>query len=277
MLIKLMLFPSLLFAHASIKGIILNTDKEPLPLTNIVIVNKNAGTITDDRGRFLLENIAASDSVKISNIAYKAKAAAVKGLEQNDTILLTRSEIALDEIIVGDVSKYHQEQMLGFAGYAENGEFKLQPGSQLALYVANEKGLAGYIKGVSFQLTHTGKCRNSLRLRLLQLDTITALPAADILTQNILIQTASLKKLNYVDLSRYKIMLPYQGIVVLIEWVFPDTQCDRNAYSTIAANLSVPNNLVWLNFRDGVWKKSNRPRLPNGNFMTPNVGVMVGY
>ncbi len=277
LLIKLLFFPSLLFAQASIKGVIINEAKEPLPLTNIVLVNKSAGTITDDQGRFVLENITETDSVKITNIAYKSIIVAIKNLYQNDTILLFRSEIALDEVIVGDLSKYRQEQLLGFSNYPDKGSFSLQPGNQIALYIANEKGITGHIKGISFQLKETGKCKNSMRLRLLRLDTLTSLPAKDILIENILLQSSDLKKANYIDVSKYNILLPYEGVVVLLEWVFPDNLCNKNAYSSVSANLLVPNNLVWMNYRDGAWKKNNRPRLPNGNFMTPNIGIKVAY
>jgi len=274
---QLLLFPFLLFAQASIKGIVLNNNNEPLPLSNIVVLNKFTGTITSDNGAFALDNLSEDDSIKISNVAYQSRVVAIKRLQKTDTILLAANEVSMDEIVVGDLSKYQREQILGFSGYADNGSFKLQPGSQIALYIANEKGMEGYIKGVVFQLKQIGKCRNSLRLRLLNLDTIASLPARDLLRDNILLSSETLRKSNYVDLSRYKIQLPYEGVIVLLEWVFPDNKCDRNGYSVLAANLTIPSNLVWLNFRDGAWRKSNRPRLPNGNFMTPNVGIRVGY
>ena len=273
----LILYPTILFSQTGVKGIVTNAKGEPLPLSNIVVVNTYSGTVTDDKGAFVLENVNSTDSVRISNVAYQPRTIAVQSLRQADTILMAGNEISMEEVVVGDLSKYQREQTLGFSSYTDNGSFRLQPGSQIATYISNEKGTEGYIKGVLFQLKQIGKCRNSMRLRLLYLDTITSLPAGDILQENILIPSQTLKKANYVDLSKYKIPLPYEGIIVLLEWVFPDNQCDRNGYAVLAANLTVPSNVVWLNFRDGAWKKSNRPRLPNGNFMTPNVGLRVGY
>ncbi|WP_301920754.1 hypothetical protein [Ferruginibacter sp.] len=71
--------------------------------------------------------------------------------------------------------------------------------------------------------------------------------------------------------------MPKEGLFILLEWIYPDKDCDKDSFTSIAANLSLPNNIVFLNFRDNAWKTSNRPRLPNGNYMTPNVALKVAY
>jgi hypothetical protein len=98
-----------------------------------------------------------------------------------------------------------------------------------------------------------------------------------LLLESILLNATKLKKSNYVDLSTYKIKLPPEGVFIVIEWVYPDTICDANSYSSLTATLGVPENLVWFNFRDKAWSKSHRPRLPNGNYMTPTIGLNVAY
>lgn len=277
LLLIVYIFPVLMFAQTRVKGTVLNSAGDPLPLSNVVVINKCSGTITDEKGVFNLENVRTGDSVRISNVGYKSKSIIIQHVLETDTVYLEDNAIQMDEIVIGDLSKYHREQTLGFSNYSDNGSFQLQPGSQLATYIENENGVGGYIKGISFRLKEFGKCRNSIRLRLLHLDTLTSLPASDILRTNILISSDALKKSNYVDLSRFKISLPYEGIVIVLEWLYPDTKCDRNSYTIVSANLSVPKRLVWLNYRDNTWRKSNLPSQTNGNFMTPNVGVRVGY
>jgi hypothetical protein len=102
-------------------------------------------------------------------------------------------------------------------------------------------------------------------------------PGFDLLDESIIIRNDKLKKNNFIDLTRYKLLMPKNGVYVLLEWLYPDTICDKNAYTSIAANLETPVNLVWLNFRDKKWGHSNRPKLPNGNFMTPNIGIEVVF
>jgi hypothetical protein len=63
----------------------------------------------------------------------------------------------------------------------------------------------------------------------------------------------------------------------MLEWLYPDKDCDRNLYTSLSATLTEPTNIVWFNFRDKAWTKDKRPRLPNGNYMTPIVGLRVAY
>ena len=121
-----------------------------------------------------------------------------------------------------------------------------------------------------------GKYKNSLRIRLLQLDTINFKPSTDLLEETILIRSSDFMRTNYIDLSGFKIILPKEGVFIVFEWLYPDTVCYKNIYTTIAANLSLPRDIVAFNFRDREWRKRNRPRMDNGNFMTPNVWLRVG-
>lgn len=277
LLYQLLFFPSCLFAQAAIKGVVLDGNRHVLPFTNIVSLNRNIGTITNDQGQFSLENIANDDSVKISNIAYYSKVLTVKELKENDTIMLTENVRQLDEIILQNLSKYKTETELGFYNYISHGEFKLMPGNQLAIFIENKQGKEGWIKGISFKVKEFGKCKNSMRIRILKMDSVKFMPSADILDENAIIKSSELKKANYIDLSNYKIILPKEGVFIILEWLYPDKDCDKNSYTSIASNLLEPSNIVWLNFRDKAWSKGNRPRLPNGNYNTPNIGLRVAY
>ena len=273
----ILFFPSLLLAQSTIHGVVADNKKQILPLSNIVLLNKNKGTVTDENGGFDLSNILPMDSIKISNIAYYSKVVAIKDLKNNDTIFLTENIREMGNVVIRDIKNYQKEFTLGMNGYPNNGSFRLASGNQIATYIANDQDKEGWIKGVFFKVKDIGKCKNSIRLRLLQLDTIALKPSKDLLDQNILIKSFYLKKFNYIDLSSNKIFMPKEGLFILLEWVYPDMDCDKNSFTSIAANLSLPNNIVFLNFRDNTWKTSNRPRLPNGNYMTPNVGLKVAY
>ena len=277
-LLGLILFsPSLLLGQFTIHGVVASNKNQVLPLSNIVLLNKNTGTITDENGGFKLSNILPTDSIKISNIAYFSKIVAIKGIKNNDTIFLTENIRGIKGVVIRNSKNYKQEVTLGMNGYPNNGSFRLAPGNQIATFIANGQEKEGWIKGVSFKVKDFGKCNNSIRLRLLQLDTIGSKPSSDMLNENILIKSSDLKKSNYIDLSSYKIFMPKEGLFILLEWIYPDKDCDKNSFTSIAANLSLPNNIVFLNFRDNAWKTSNRPRMPNGNYMTPNVALKVAY
>lgn len=258
-------------------GVVVDSNNQALPWTNIVLLNKNIGTITNEKGLFILPIIPGSDSIKITNIAYYPKVVAVKDFRNNDTIRLTQNIPQLKEVVVRNFATYKQDIDIGIKGYPNNGEFIFGPGQQIATYIANEQGKQGWIKGVSFKVKNFGKCKNSMRVRLLRLDTINFKPSMDLLDESIVIKSSALKRTNYIDLSAYKIILPKEGVFIALEWIYPDTICDKNSYTTIAANLSLPSDLVSFNFRDREWKRGNRPRMLDGNFMTPNVWLKVGY
>lgn len=276
-LILSLFLPGALFAQINIAGVITNRNKEPLPLTNIALLHKNTGTITNDKGMFTISNMLPDDTIKITNIAFASKLISAKDLINMDTIILDENIKKLPEIEIRNFLVYRNDKKLGFFNQPENGEFKLKPGNQIALYIFNRMGKEAWIKGVSFKVKNKGKCNNSIRIRIFQSDTLKGQPTTDLLSENVLITNSELKKSNYVDLTAYKVILPPEGVFVVIEWVYPDTVCDANSYSSIAACLSVPENLVWFNFRDRAWTKNFRPRLPNGNYMTPDVGLKVAY
>ena len=276
-IICLLSFPSTLIAQTALKGVVVNSNKEPLPLTNIALLNSNAGTITNEEGRFHLSIPAASDSIKITNIAYYPKAVAIRDLQNSDTITLTENIRQLNGITLRNFSNYKVETTLGFYNNSNNGSFKLMPENQLALYIANPQEKEGWIKGIAFKVKELGKCKNSMRIRVLHIDSVKFMPSIDILDENIIIKSADLKKANYINLSSYKIILPKEGVFIVLEWLYPDVQCDKNLYTTLSATLTEPANIVWFNFRDKAWYRNKRPRLPNGNYMTPNVGIRVAY
>jgi len=273
----LLLTPVFAFSQNKIKAVVINSKGEPLPYTNVVSLKKNIGAITNENGEFEIDNIDNADSIKISNIAFIPRVLAVGDLYLGEKIILADSIKKLEDIVIRNFSKFKNIRTLGFLNYPINGEFKLLPGNQLATFISNNFKREGWIKGVYFKVKNFGKCENSLRIRLLRVDTTEFKPGIDIVNENIILSNDVLKKTNYIDLSDYKIILPKNGLFVVIEWLYPDHDCDKNSYSSIAANLDIETNLVWLNFRDKNWGHSNRPRLPNGNFMTPDIGIKVAY
>ncbi len=233
--------------------------------------------MTNDRGEFQLININNDDTIKITNVAYYSKLIAVKALEKTDTIFLDEDIKELNEVIIRNIGSYKFDKDLGFLEFPNNAEFKLMPGSQMAIFIENPVKQEAWIKEVSFKIKQFGSCKNNIRIRLLQVDTLDNLPSIDLLTENLILKYSRLKKVNHVDVSKHKIILPSKGVFIVIEWVDLEGNCSKNSYTSISANMSFPKNLVWLNFHDKLWGHSNRPRLNNGNYMTPNISLKVAY
>jgi len=277
LLFILLVTPFFTFSQENIRCIVTNSSGAALPFTNIVSIQKNIGTITNEKGEFQINNFSDTDSIKITNVAFIPRVLAVKDLKPDQKIFLADSIKKLENIVIANFNKFKNSKVIGYLNYPENGEFKLLPGNQLATFIGNDFHKQAWIKGVYFKIKTFGKCRNSIRIRLLGIDTTLFEPGLDILNENITLSTDALKKTNYLDLSNYKLILPKSGVFIVIEWLYPNSDCNENTYFSIGANLKIETNLVWLNFRDRHWTHSDRPRLPNGNFMTPNVALKVGY
>ena len=276
-LLNIFLFPSTLFAQTTVRGIIVNSNRDPLAYTNIVALNKRVGTVTNEIGAFRLSNMLPEDSLKISTVGFIAKVMAVKELVGHDTIWLTENVQQLDAVVIENLAAYKQERNIGYTDYPKNGTFTMGPGDQLATYIPNQQDKEGWIKGVSFKVKTFGKCDNSMRVRVLQMDPLHFMPAEDLLAENVIVTPGDLKKSTYVDLSSYRLVMPKAGVFVVLEWIYPDRDCDQHSYTAIASNFVVQDNIVWFNFRDKAWSHDHRPRLPNGNYNTPNVGLRVAY
>jgi hypothetical protein len=277
LIILLFTFQGLVFSQTINKGIICNSQKVPLPYTNIVSLKKNIGVSTNEKGEFELNSIYNDDTIKITNIAYYPMLVAVKSLEKIDTIFLLDNIKVLEDVIVQNFGSFKKEQELGFINFPNNASFNLLPGGQLAIFIENLAKRQAWIKELSFKVKKNGSCKNSIRVRLLELDSLGIAPSFDLLNENVIINSSELKKVNHINLTNYKILLPADGVFVVLEWVASETNCDKNVFTSISANMSIPNNLVWLNFRDKLWGHNNRPRLPNGNYMTPNISIKVAY
>lgn len=273
----LIIIPSLSFSQINIKGVVCNSKGAPLSFTNIVSVKKQNGTTTDEKGIFQLDNLDKNDTLKISNIAYYSKLVSVETLEKNDTIFLNENTKTLDEVIITNFGNFKTEQDLGFLNFKTNASFDLKPGGQIALFIENKMERIGWIKEVSFKAKTQGKCKCGIRVRLIQPDSSGRNPDLDLLNDNIIVNSNDLKRTNRINLSDYKILMPKNGVFVVLEWLYSKNDCDKNSFTNILGNMAVATDLVWFNYRDKNWQHNYRPRVPNGNFMTPNIGIKVAY
>ena len=106
------LFASSLTAFAgTIKGKVIDEENNPLPFASVTLLSNDstfvAGTITDDNGAFLLDDMSdAGRLVRFSYIGYSETLIPVDSLESGIIMLLPDSQI-LSEVVV----KAHKPQI----------------------------------------------------------------------------------------------------------------------------------------------------------------------
>lgn len=117
-LILCCLFNFSVFGQYAVDGIIKNNQtNEPISYVNIGILNRDKGTVSNEKGEFTLEipNEFINDTIKISSIGYESKILIAKEfiqtLKENKTLTLSEKIIELNEVIVSN--KKLKEKVLG--------------------------------------------------------------------------------------------------------------------------------------------------------------------
>lgn len=107
-----LLSSSLLFSQNKIEGIIVDSLKNPIQYTNIGILNKSIGTVSNEEGKFILNIGKANlnDTLRVSCFGYKPKQFLVKNIELEKSIKIELEEevTILEEmnILSGDLKTY---------------------------------------------------------------------------------------------------------------------------------------------------------------------------
>lgn len=86
-----------------IKGLVLDFDKKTaLPYTNIYVLHKNEGTISNERGHFSLNisKLEMTDTLRFQYIGYKTKKLTLAELEASNVVYLKEEIINLSELVV---------------------------------------------------------------------------------------------------------------------------------------------------------------------------------
>jgi CarboxypepD_reg-like domain len=255
---------------------VVDVNNKPIPYASIVYIHLEAGTISDENGQFSIVKRKENDSIKISAISYSPLIFAVNSLNNNDTIRLKLYHKELAEVIASPLKNNFKTRNLGYYKEKNNALFKLQPGSQIGLFINNEAKVPAIITKLFFKLEKLSNCNYSLRLRILERNE-KMMPGKDLLDTNYILKSSELKKKNTINFRDHEIAFPENGVFIVLEWIDLTENCNRPQIPVISGNLSLENNLVYFNYRDRKWQK--RPDRPaKGNkYMTPNFGVEISY
>ena len=210
--------------------------KTKQPITGVIVLNlsnqKNA-TYTDDEGIFHLL-VTKNDSLKIICVGYKDSV--IKNSESLNlsSIELRPNFFLLDEVVINSISK-GSSYSLGNTGkkdqYSCQGGTK---GSVLLVFVPNvDSSKNKLITKLKYELITIERKKNDynrsenekinkgvVRVRLYSSNNTSVFPKSELLPENI-IQTIPLKdeQTLIVDISKYKINFPANGVFVGLEWL----------------------------------------------------------
>ena len=201
----------------------------PIPYAGIELLAKHKGTIANADGKFLfdIDSRDLADTLRISSLNYEPILFPVSALAGNSqhTIFLIPRVFKLPEIKVNG-PKFEALEAGNRAWLKRGSQYVDTHGQQTALYIANETHSPGFINSVSYFLTQAGNVNTPFRIHVYLADSATGKPGSDLIPEVVVVKPGA-NGWYSVDIKRYRIPLPRNGVFVAIEGVFPD---DYTAY-----------------------------------------------
>ena len=262
--------------------------KNPIPYTNILF-NDGTGTYSNYQGIFFIKKDI--NTFKISNIAYFDKKAKVP---LKDTIISLRPHnYEIQEIIVKPLLK---KINLGYNKYKSEFTYSGLSGDEIAVFIPNNTEHACQIQDLFIVFDTRKVVKKGLGIDFTSVFKLNFYSSKDykpdtlLLKKEIIVKTNTIHTKKYaIDLSKYEILMPYNGIFVSIEWVgiLSPTNELRTDYKNrtepfVSTTFKQTNSKVYARnkFKSMKWNlvdKNNRfsKLLKKENYYTPCIGVSV--
>lgn len=204
---------------AQIKGVVKDSiSSKPIPYVNIWIENENIGTTSEENGAFSL------DASKEKRFVFSALGYQTKIISAKDAALIMLSEKALElnEIVIKKRKK-EKEMVIGDfkgirlnSGVTNTGQENVHVWSKFIRF--NEKiKECPFIKSIEF-VTESSVKTAILRIRVFNISK-DGTPIDDAIDEDVLVSIKKGYKNNVVDLAKYNINIPEEGILIGFEYL----------------------------------------------------------
>ncbi|MFN3752785.1 carboxypeptidase-like regulatory domain-containing protein [Flavobacterium sp.] len=223
------LFPLLLFAQT--KGIVVDEKNQPIPYVNIWVENENIGTTAEEDGTFSIP-LKETKRIVFSALGYETKIVLStnltsitlhpKALELNEVVVERKKETS--EIVIGDFSGIKLN-----SGVTNTGQENVHVWGKFVK--SNEKIKEHpFVKSIEF--VTSSKLNNVLlRIRIFNVNK-EGFPTEDEVEEDILVSIKKGKNNNIVDLTKYNIRIPEEGIIVGFEYLKLEQNKYEYSYTT---------------------------------------------
>ena len=205
------------FTFSQIKGIVKDSiSGEPIPYVNIWVENETIGTTSEANGGFSLD-IKEEKLLVFSALGYESK----KSSSKNELILLKPKVFELNEVVIS-IPKKTIESEIGFY-LPENQVIPWILAKKFNLEENNQD--LKFIKEISF-FTKSKVDNGVFRARIFKVKS-DGMPGEDLVSEEIIVEVKKGKSKTKLDVSKYNIQIPKEGIIVGFESLF----IDKNKYS----------------------------------------------
>ncbi|MDI1317567.1 carboxypeptidase-like regulatory domain-containing protein [Flavobacterium sp.] len=284
---KVILFLFFTFSiSAQIKGVVIDENNKPISFVNIWVEDESIGTTSQENGTFSID-ISSEKTVVFSAVGFETKRMTISDKQK---VVLKEAVFKLEEVVIekskqtkeleiGGMKKIHHRQLSGDNPWIYAKRFN---------YDENYKATP-FIKNIVFY--SDSEIKNAkLKIRIFQLQD--SLPANDLIEEDIIVSVKKGMKKNVIDISKYKLKMPKNGVVIGLEWLiiaenyyefkYQDSKKKRitmpNYQPSLVVNYFEERNA--FNYRGGKWYWSYITNT-NGNhpwtnkIMTPAINLIL--
>lgn len=207
------------------KGIVLDEfTQKPIPYVNISILESSNGTSSYDDGSYKLE-IEEKDfdkNVHLSALGYKDSILSFEKLIKQNQIFLKPIVEQLEEVVISN--RFEQkfqiinpiERKKICSSYAT-----IEQPWMIALYIPYDEiyRKTSYLNSIKYYFQKFQSRQAKFRVRLFSVGE-DGLPNADMLTENMVISKAKRQHEIEVELSKFNLVFPSNGIYIALEWLY---------------------------------------------------------
>lgn len=236
---KCYLFNSILFflfisfyshgQNIEIRGQIIDTESlERLPYCTIEAPKLQSGTLSNSNGEFtlIIPERNLEDSVTISSMGYESSVMTLAMLSgmADYTIRLRLKTYQLPEVTIKP-----KDIIVKRIGITEKRNIKYTVGNifggMIGIHIKNNTNASGFLTSVSFFICKEGKPNAPFRIRVLSYDAKNKSPGEDLLHDNLIVTNPNTKAGWFqVDISKYNIVFPTEGVFVMQEFIYTSDQ-----------------------------------------------------
>ncbi|WP_418510672.1 carboxypeptidase-like regulatory domain-containing protein [Corallibacter sp.] len=255
----------------NISGRITAVNNEPLPYSNVSILNKNIGTSADSLGVFNF-NVSKhlGDTIFVSQLGYQTKKIPVNSLINQSfvKIILLESQSILDEVLISNKKKtYTSVKTLGVNRSKIKFRSSVPYGYERCLYIENKEGKKGKLSWVSFDLKKK-KPREGYdmfptyyRIKFYEFNKAKNIPDKPLSSFDSIIKPKNKNQKVTINLNETYIPFSNSGICACIEAINPKPNQPKKTMYLTAPNLVVTYNeeaLTWSSYRGQLWTHMTR-------------------
>ena len=269
-----------------ISGKVINSERQPIPLTNVWVVDSSDGATTDSLGMFSIPTALANDTLVFNASGYKM---IYEEASKTKEIVLQAYEIPQPALLVLPEKSFHHT-----IGNAHFENLYFQPANVPYMYGRffennQEVQRVPYVDKV-IVYTKSAVAAATIKIRLMRMDEY-GCPSEDLLQEPIIALVKRGTKKNLIQVLKHNIKVPKNGIFVVVEWLMTENNQFRPMNFLKGENLiqdfrympDVMNNKVEktssFRYMYGEWFpndqfKSKNPNVP-AEIVDPAIGLIL--